>query len=324
MDGRRALFPLLSLLVAALPLAACEDEGGSDGSGASASSSSSSASSSSSSSGSGGAGGSGGQGGGGGSDAVPVALQFEGRVGAEVFSCSSPYPGLGTAATEVSISDFRLYIHDVRLHRANAAAVPVVLDQDGVWQYHDVVLLDFEDKSGSCGNGTAETNGTVRGTVPAGEYDGISFKLGVPFELNHADAAAAPSPLNLSGLFWSWNGGYKFARIDSAVTAEGGGPFVFHLGSTGCIDDPSGTVSSCDRPNVADIVLTGFDPLATKVLVDFAALVATSDLSVNVGGPPGCMSGPTDPECLTVFEQLGIDISDGSLHPEQQTFFRVE
>ncbi|XXX82226.1 hypothetical protein WMF30_26050 [Sorangium sp. So ce134] len=71
-------------------------------------------------------------------------------------------------------------------------------------------------------------------------------------------------------------------------------------------------------------MLTGFDPLTTTVLVDFAAAVAASDLSVDGGGAPGCMSGTEDPECAAIFERLGIDIADGTLHPETQELFRVE
>jgi len=263
-------------------------------------------------------------GGGGSAAMMHVMLPFEGRVGAKTFDCNSDYTGLGTAATDVRISDFRLYVHDVRLHRAGGDDVPVDLMQDGLWQYKNLALLDFEDKSGHCANGTGPTNTMVHGMVPEGDYDGIAFKLGVPFDLNHADVATAPSPLNLSGLFWSWNGGYKFLRADS-VPVAGGGAFNIHLGSTGCMGDPpNSSVTSCARPNVVDIHLTGFDPTKNKVVIDYAALVEASDLSQDKGGAPGCMSGQMDPECAPIFERLGIDITDGSMHPETQKFFHVE
>ncbi|WP_437314134.1 MbnP family copper-binding protein [Sorangium sp. So ce385] len=262
-------------------------------------------------------------GGAGGTDAaIAVELTFEARVKDEVFSCSGTY-AVGAAATDVKLNDFRLYIHDVRLHRADGEKVPLTLEQDGKWQLENLVLLDFEDKSGSCANGTQETNGRVLGTVPAGDYDGLSFKLGVPFERNHGDASVAPSPLNLTGLFWSWNHGYKFLRIDS-VSEQGENPFIIHVGSTGCVAGDGGEVTACDRPNVAEIVFEGIDPLATKVLVDYGALVADTDVSANAGGTPGCMSDATDPDCPPLFTHLGIDVTDGSPRPEQQSFFRIE
>lgn len=318
MDHRFELSLLaLQLLGAALALPACGD----DGEGGSGAISPSAPTATSSSSGTGGAGGSGG--GGGGSADVPVTVAFEARVGDQVFSCAGTWVGLGTAATSVMISDFRLYIHDVRLRRADGTEVPVALDQDGLWQTQNLALLDFEDRTGSCANGTQDTNAKIRGTAPAGDYDGLSFKLGVPFDLNHGDVASAPSPLNLSGLFWSWNGGYKFFRVDSSPVA-GGSAFNLHLGSTGCIGGGNGSIASCERPNVAGVVLAGFNPLTTKVLVDYGAVVAGSDLSVNAGGAPGCQSSLDDPDCAAVFERIGIDFSNGSLHPDQQVLFRAE
>jgi uncharacterized repeat protein (TIGR04052 family) len=320
-----SLLALTTLTGAALSAAGCSDGGpGTTGTGG--------GSSSSTTAGTGGSDGSGGAtssatssaSGTGGAAMIDVSIPFEGRVGPTPFTCKGTYPGLGTAATEVVISDFRLYIHDVKLHQKGGADVPVELKQDGLWQYQSLALLDFEDKTGPCANGTAETNGMLHGVVPQGTYDGISFKLGVPFALDHADVSTAPSPLNLSGLFWDWNSGYKFLRVDSAPSA-GGAPFLLHLGSTACQGDfADAGISGCDRPNVADVVLDGFDPAKSKIVVDYAAVVAGSDLSKNAGDAPGCMSGPTDPECDAIFQRLGLSVKDTSTHPDQQKLFAVE
>jgi uncharacterized repeat protein (TIGR04052 family) len=271
-----------------------------------------------------GQGGTGAQGGsaGTGSGPIAVSIAFEGRVGAEVFDCTKTYTGLGSSAAEVRLSDFRLYVHDVALRAKDGSFVPVMLDQDGLWQYQSLALLDFESGTASCANGTAELNNKIMGMAPAGEYDGISFKLGVPFDLNHEDAAVAPSPLNLTALFWNWNGGYKFFRADGLAT---GAPMAFnlHLGSTDCQSDGSGGIGSCGRPNRADIVLTGFDPLKKTILVDYAAVVAESDLTKNAGDAPGCMSGAIDPECGIIFDHLGLDVVTG-MPKDGQTLFRVE
>ena len=260
----------------------------------------------------------------GGGATMHVMLRFEARVGDQAFDCTATYPGLGTASTEVTISDFRLYVHDVRLHQAGGGDVAVELNQDGMWQYQNVALLDFENKAGACNNGTTETNTMVHGMVPEGTYDGVSFKLGVPFDLDHGDVAAAPSPLNQSGLYWGWNAGYKFLRVDSTPTA-GGDSFNLHVGSTGCMGDfAMGGVTSCSMPNVAEVNLTGYDPDAGKIVADYAALVAGNDLTVNLSGMPGCLSAMDDMDCGPPFQRLGIDITDGSIHPEMQEFFTVE
>ncbi len=290
-----------------------------------------------------------------GGQADRVTVSFEARIGDVPFSCSTLATGMGSTGATIEPLDFRVYVHDVRLVGADGKDVPVTLTNDGKWQYEGVVLLDFEDKSGTCANGTVDVNTRLEGAAPAGKYTGIKFKIGVPFALNHADVATAPSPLNLSSMFWSWNGGYKFARVDGrsptpdagvdtdagmdggmdmdagAMDMDGGmmmDPSVFsiHLGSTECEGDPAkgGAVTSCARPNVGQVVLTGFDPTTTKILVDYKALVAGSDLTMDMGGAPGCMSGATDPECPNILSHLGVDPTTGQPDAAQQALFRVE
>jgi uncharacterized repeat protein (TIGR04052 family) len=192
-----------------------------------------------------------------------------------------------------------------------------------VWQLENLALLDFENKTGTCSNGTPATNTTLRGVAPAGAYDGLRFKVGVPFELNHADVTTARSPLNLSGLFWNWQGGYKFVRVDTEVENRDG-PFNFHLGSTLCDGDPTtGGVTQCDYPNVIEVSLTGFDPREKAVWVDYAALIAEVDLATDSGMAPGCMSSPRDEECVSTFAALGLDIESGVQDPAAQRVFSV-
>lgn len=59
----------------------------------------------------------------------------------------------------------------------------------------------------------------------------LNFTLGVPFESNHANPLKQISPLNISSMFWSWQMGYKFMRIDLSAPDD---KFSFHLGSVGC------------------------------------------------------------------------------------------
>jgi len=148
------------------------------------------------------------------SNTKEVAINFEGWVGEDEFVCGESYDGVGVSETTVTPKDFRFYVSDVALIDEDGNAVPVELEQDGKWQYENTALLDFEDGTGSCDNGTADTNATIVGTVPEGDYQSLQFTLGVPKKLNHEDAAIAPSPLNLTSMWWSWQGGYKFLRAD--------------------------------------------------------------------------------------------------------------
>ncbi|WP_416675948.1 MbnP family copper-binding protein [Egbenema bharatensis] len=278
-------------------------------------------------------------------DVEPVTIQFQANVGDQPFSCDQSYT-IGTPASRVTPLDFRFYVSEVALIDAEGNTVPLTLEQDRRWQYENVALLDFEDKSGGCANGTVEMNDRIIGTVPAGDYTGLQFTVGVPFELNHADATLAASPLNLTSLWWNWQSGYKFARIDlslqnqtgmlpEAVKHEGSydsphgeeqssQAFFIHLGSTGCESaEGNQSPSSCSNPNRATVTLPEFDPNQNVVVADLAVLVANTDLSSNQPDTaPGCMSAPNDSDCVGIMNALGLPVN-GAAAP-QQTFLRVE
>ena len=148
------------------------------------------------------------------SNTQEVSIDFQGWVGEDEFVCGESYDRVGSSETTVTPTDFRLYVSQVALIDRDGNTVPVELEQDGKWQYKNVALLDFEDGSGACDNGTTETNTAIVGSVPEGDYEGLQFTLGVPKQLNHNDAAIAPSPLNLTSMWWNWQGGYKFLRAD--------------------------------------------------------------------------------------------------------------
>jgi uncharacterized repeat protein (TIGR04052 family) len=256
-----------------------------------------------------------------------VSIRFAVKAGGQDVTCGATLQDLGTANSAVTLKDIRFYVSNVRL-RAGADEVPVDLAQDGTWQHRDVALLDFEDGTAGCvGAGTADTNDSVIGTVPPGSYDGIVFELGVPYDLNHADHAAAPSPLNVAAMYWAWALGHKFLRFDIAV--EGGTSWDVHLGSALC-DSPGPTApppDGCDRPNRARIALADFDPATDTVVLDLGALLADSDLSTDAGGTPGCQSFPDDgTECTPLFPKLGLDFATGECTDDcqAQSAFRVE
>ncbi|MBA2660989.1 MAG: metallo-mystery pair system four-Cys motif protein [Bradymonadaceae bacterium] len=258
-------------------------------------------------------------------DGELFALQFEARVGAEPFVCGRTFDGLGASASSLTPSDFRLYVHDVHLIGLGGELVAVTLEDDGKWQRSGVALLDFEDRSGPCANGTTDTNRVVRGRAPAGDYRGVQFTLGVPFALNHADASTADSPLNLSAMFWGWNAGYKFLRIDAASPALPG--YRIHLGSTGCEGSGSQRVSQCRHPNRAQVTLERFDVREDVIVADLAELLAGVDLDTfSEGTAQGCMSDANDPDCTRIYENLGlvpgVVTGEGDESSTTQRFFR--
>ena len=272
----------------------------------------------------------------------PVEITFAAELGGKPFSCVETYDGLGAGTTAVQVLDYRLFVSDPMLIAADGTAVPIALDQDGAWQVENVALLDFEDATGSCTNGTSATNMTLRGTAPEGTYTGLSFMIGVPFEWNHGDPTVAPSPLNLTAMFWNWRGGYKFIKFEtSPVTGDGlnmasqthseGGDqgdgasgWFLHLGSTLCASASRTEAPDqpCANPNTVEVSLEGFDPASGVVVIDPAPIIAKADLATNAPDTsPGCMSFTDDPDCDTVLPRLGLAFN--AFPAEQQMLVSV-
>lgn len=242
-------------------------------------------------------------------------IRFAAEVNGAPFSCDRSYPGVGRSAATFSPSDLRMYVHGVELVHADGTAEPAQLVQDGRWQYDQLALLDFEDRTGACINGTPDVRTVVELQPPSAPVAGLRFKVGVPFNLDHANAALAPSPLNLSAMFWGWSAGYKFLRLDGRIS--GSGPLHVHVGSVGCVADASGGIVSCAAPNVAQIELPAFDPALDTVAFDIGTLRSGSTFGADAA--TSCMGQPSEPACRPVFERLGLGV-DGAPVPGQVVF----
>lgn len=256
-------------------------------------------------------------------DQEDVVIRFAARVNGAPFACSQKYEGIGTTASTISPRDFRFYVHNIRAVDNDGREVPVEVTQDGKWQLDGIVLLDFEDASGSCTNGTLDLNDRVTGTVPRGTtWKALRFTLGVPFEKNHTDLTTMPPPLNLTALSWVWNAGRKFARLDFSSTGLPRGVAI-HLGSTGCTPSDTKTTipTHCTEPNRAEIEIPNFDPATGVVVADLGRLLADSNVDVNQEKTPaGCMSGTNDADCAPIFANLGLTFGG---KPGRQTFFSL-
>ena len=209
----------------------------------------------------------------------PVNINFQAVVGDKPFDCKEIYEGIGTTNSKMTVSDFKFYVQDVRLIDKKGKETPVNLTNDGKFQTEKVALLDFENGEGSCTNGTKELNTAIRGTVPKGKYTGVKFTIGVPEELNHLDPTLQPSPLNNTRMMWSWQLGFKFARIDTKTSGRPNG-YVLHLGSVNCTKDDSGNIT-CARPNRPEFEFTKFDFKKNSIVVDLKALFAGANVDTN-------------------------------------------
>jgi uncharacterized repeat protein (TIGR04052 family) len=262
-----------------------------------------------------------------------VALRFAAVAGSTPVTCGRPIDGLGTTRRSAQLTDLRFFVSDVKLLRRDGRAVTLRLRADSPYRVTRgkaaVTLIDLENGRGGCAEaGPTATTAFVRGTGPSGNYVGARWSVGVPFALNHTDATTAPAPLNSAAMAWSWQVGRKFTKIE--VSDPGTDPaaawaartFFVHLGSTGCEGNPAtGETVSCSASNRPEVTLRRFNPARQQVAVDLKAMLAGVDATSNGGGAPGCMGGPTDPECAPIFSAFGLrpptgggmDMGDGGM-----------
>lgn len=271
------------------------------------------------------------------SEMSSVNIKFKAQMNGQDVDCGKTYENIGTTKSKVSLTDFRLYLSNVRLIDDKDKEVKLTLNQDKKWQTGDLALLDFENKTSDCSSGTADINKEIVGKIPKGTYKAIKFNVGVPFDKNHQDPTKAESPLNLTSMFWVWNSGYKFIRLDLKTTGLPQGYFL-HLGSTACMSDMSSGMhvkhevevdsnattppSMCKNPNRPEITLTNFNFEKDNIVLDVDSLLADSNVDTNQDKTPaGCMSGTDDQDCKAVFNNLGLDFETAKSNG--QKFFRV-
>jgi uncharacterized repeat protein (TIGR04052 family) len=252
---------------------------------------------------------------------LKVSVRFQAKVGKTDFACSHKYASQGTQNTTVTPLDLRLFVHALELIAEDGALVPVQLNPRAPWQSETLALLDFEDNTGRCVDGTAETNTAITGTVPPGSYKGIRFMVGVPEDLNHKDPSAASEPLkSAAGLSTTGVDGYRFAKLGlTQLSAEGvpSGSGVFELSSTQCAGSVLAGDVKCERTNRNLVTFDNFDLATNSVVLDVARLFSPLDLTQ----PQACHS--TEAICASMFAAFGIDYTTGQAQDEQSAF-RVE
>ena len=271
-----------------------------------------------------------GRGGEGGSDASsdgsPIEIRFKAKVGDSDLDCREEYDGQGSTKVRARVQDFRVFVEEVSLIKADGEKVRVVFEDRAPFQTKDVALLDFTERTGACINGSASVNTTITGRVPDGEYTGIEFVNGVPETLNHKNITTQKAPLQDPSLFWGWQSGYRFivaeilptspAEAADAGSGEVGTATFVHIGSAACTGSNADGYS-CARPNRNRVVLDGFDPAKSTIVADLGKVFAMVDLSKGIE-----CHGP-NPECANMYASFGIEQSSGKVL-ETQSVYRVE
>jgi len=253
----------------------------------------------------------------------------------------------------VGLSDLRFYISNLEFLNADGEAVHIHLDQNE-FQYAGVAgwvgMIDLTgSNTGSCqstaisfSEGTERTNDSITGKSYGDDVVAVRFDVGVSQALmqeviSNSTAEAAPSPLN--EMYWSWVTGYRHFVFN--MTASDGvesGEGYLHIGSRDCAAADGELAlqaqDSCGFVNTPQVYLEGIDLDRDVIAVDLAALFDGVDFVAPVYDPKTfevigeqvgveCHSSPLQPHCVSIFEQMGIDLERGTSSAEDNRIFSL-
>lgn len=151
----------------------------------------------------------------GGALAAPVELKVSLTVGDKPLVMGQTYQN--PAGNTYLVNLLRFYLSNVALVKRDGSEVKA----------EGLTLAEFKQ------GGSVQDVTVMKMDVPAGDYAGIRFNVGVPRELNHLDAAKQQAPLGVgSGMYWSWNAGYIFYRFEGKfMKGNTPTPFLMHMGT---------------------------------------------------------------------------------------------
>ncbi len=204
-------------------------------------------------------------------ETVSFKMRIEGVFGTTPFALNQPF--VNQAGDTVRFTMAKFYLSEVCVIDTLGRAIPVrVVDtlSTATIDNQTVTLLDYA---------TAQ-NGAFELTVRAkpGLYRGMKFNIGVPFDLNHRDASILPRPLNVDqGMFWIWNTGYIFHRIEGNFDSLGTSRnFLYHIGG----DNRNLTVQLATLINQGSMTQTSFTvnqegSSVFRVRMDYSRLFTT-------------------------------------------------
>lgn len=228
-----------------------------------------------------------------GSAGLSLQLQYNGAA----LTCDST---LNIAGKPWSLQQFQLYLSEFSVNNT-----PLLLDPTLPYQQANIALLGAVC-DGNALNSRGNWQLKFASALPSGS---LSFTVGVPQLRNHQDPLLAKTPLNQSDMFWSWQQGYKYLRLELAgkasdkVNSPQANAWALHLGATGCqsasvLRAPS---KACAQPNLARINLP-FQRGQTLQL-DLAPLLH----GINMSADNHCMSDINRLSCQTLLPRLGIN-----------------
>jgi hypothetical protein len=152
---------------------------------------------------------------------APLSVEFDNIVGAADLQLNSGNYS-NAVGQNFKVTKLKYYVSNFKLTNVDGTVYTVP-------QKDSYFLIDESDA----------TTHEAELSVPEGEYKSISFVLGVDSLRNTTDISQRTGVLDVSAaaadMYWSWNSGYIFFKLDGtspAITAMGG-VFQYHVGGFG-------------------------------------------------------------------------------------------
>jgi hypothetical protein len=160
-----------------------------------------------------------------GNDLVPLYIQFDNVVGDQPLQLDRRQY-VTAAGDSFTVSQLQYFISNISLERANGKSF--VVNQD------DSYFLVQEQEPGTR---------RIKVNVPPADYRQLSFILGVDslrntMHVSRRTGVLDPSSSMDNGMYWSWNSGYIFFKMEgdspaAPVDPAGNQKFRFHVGGFG-------------------------------------------------------------------------------------------
>lgn len=150
----------------------------------------------------------------------PITIHFDNIAGSADLALNT-----GTYTNSIgqsfTVSKFDYYISNIQLKKADGTIYTVPQDSS-------YFLVKESDES---------TQEIDLNNVPAGDYTGITFTVGVDSARCTADISKRTGVLDPaaggSGMYWTWNSGYIFLKLEGSSPASTMGDITYHIGGFG-------------------------------------------------------------------------------------------
>lgn len=162
-----------------------------------------------------------------------VDMEFENVAGSTAVQLNSTTPYTTAAGDQFTITTLRYYISNIKLKRTDGTEFV---------QPESYYLID---------QGIENSRKFSIPNVPVGDYSGVTFTVGVDSVRNVSGAQIGA--LSPSDMFWTWNSGYIYTKLEGRSTQSSAGGIIFHIGGFKSPNNTIRTVSPAMNNNMIQV-----------------------------------------------------------------------